>query len=373
MATNYFLESFLTGLSVGVELKGLMMDIKEDEALAESADALADADAQDLTDGIPTGGGNGSGSGGGNPTSDAITALGEAAATDAAGRTNPVSIPESTARLMEKAHQNGVELKMPGGDGEFSPDRSFSESSERGDFALPEVEPNYQNRQIDVVASKGGTEASAASGGLPSRNEVESYIRRSARERGIDPDVAVRVAASEGLNADPAEAWQSNVILNGERERSYGPFQLFIDGGLGNVFMEETNLDPRDPSTWRTQVDFALNKARELGWSPWHGTDNVGIGPWKGIGAAPEGGPPPLYTDRAARPAAKGVTAPDRPDRERADGLSFGVPVETGALPIPPEEPRRPSVGARGETERRRTASVERPSTGIPVDLPEIT
>ena len=118
----------------------------------------------------------------------------------------------------------------------------------------------------------------------PTVDDVTGYIRQSASKYGIDPETAVRVAASEGLNADPREAWQSRVVKNGKRERSYGPFQLYIDGGLGNEFMETTGLDPRDPKTWKQQVDFALKKAAEGGWGPWYGAARVGIGNREGIG-----------------------------------------------------------------------------------------
>lgn len=121
----------------------------------------------------------------------------------------------------------------------------------------------------------------------PSRDEMVQYIRQVAVANGIDPDIAVRVAASEGLNADPRDGWQSNVMQNGRRERSYGPYQLYVGGGLGNEFIDETGLDPSDPSTWREQVDFALGEARTTGWSPWYGAARVGISDSEGLGGAP--------------------------------------------------------------------------------------
>lgn len=115
------------------------------------------------------------------------------------------------------------------------------------------------------------------------RDALVEYIRQAAIARGIDPDIAVRVAESEGLNADPAEGWQSQVVRDGRREESYGPFQLFLGGGLGNVFMEQTGLDPRDPSTVREQIDFALDQAADVGWGPWYGAARVGIGEREGL------------------------------------------------------------------------------------------
>jgi len=118
--------------------------------------------------------------------------------------------------------------------------------------------------------------------------QMEAYIRQAATQRGIDPDIAVKVAKSEGLAPG---VWQSNVKKNGIREPSYGPFQLLVgDGknfpkGMGNDFMAKTGLDPRDPSTVQKQIDFALDNAKTTGWRPWYGAKRVGLGAWDGINA----------------------------------------------------------------------------------------
>lgn len=123
----------------------------------------------------------------------------------------------------------------------------------------------------------------------PTKDEMSAYIAAKATELGIDPSVAVAVANSEGLNANPAEGWQSRVVKNGQREPSYGPFQLYMGGGLGNNFLEQTGLDPRDPTTWQKQVDFALGHAKNNGWGSWYGARNAGIGDFQGIGGQPQG------------------------------------------------------------------------------------
>jgi len=98
------------------------------------------------------------------------------------------------------------------------------------------------------------------------------YIAEAAKARGIDPDVALRVAKSEGL-----------AQYEGDAGSSFGPFQLHYGGvagggnavpGLGDTFTRQTGLDARNPSTWRKQVDFALDTAAKEGWGAWHG--------WKG-------------------------------------------------------------------------------------------
>jgi len=124
---------------------------------------------------------------------------------------------------------------------------------------------------------------------MPSVNEMEAYIRQAAVARGIDPEIAVRVARSEGLGEG---IWQSNVKLDYGRERSYGPFQLHVapegrSPGMGNEFKAKTGLDPSDPSTWRQGVDFALTQAKEGGWGPWFGAKKIGITGMEGIGGNP--------------------------------------------------------------------------------------
>ena len=117
-------------------------------------------------------------------------------------------------------------------------------------------------------------------------SDVSAYIREAAIRRGIDPDIALRVARSEGLAPG---VWQSNYYEDGRRETSYGPYQLLVGGGLGDKFIEQTGLDPRDESTVFKQVDFALDQAAKGGWSPWYGAAKVGVGNWDGIGK-PAGG-----------------------------------------------------------------------------------
>lgn len=127
---------------------------------------------------------------------------------------------------------------------------------------------------------------------LATRSDLEQYIRRAALQRGIDPTVALKVAQSEGLNADPNEGWQSNFVKNGVREPSFGPYQLYLGGGLGNEFQKRTGLDPRKPETVYQQIDFALDHAKDNGWTAWYGARNTGIGDWQGIkpGAGASGG-----------------------------------------------------------------------------------
>lgn len=110
---------------------------------------------------------------------------------------------------------------------------------------------------------------------------TEAYIREAATKRGIDPDIAVKVARSEGLGPG---IWQSNYVRgDGKRETSYGPFQLLVGGGLGDKFQKTYGKSPADPSTVNQQIDFALDEAARGGWSPWYGAAKVGVGARTGL------------------------------------------------------------------------------------------
>lgn len=124
------------------------------------------------------------------------------------------------------------------------------------------------------------TSAAAPSG------DVAAYIRSYSSQIGIDPAVALRVARSEG----GLTSWnrQSDVInAQGVREQSYGPFQLYKNGGLGSDFQRQTGLDPALAENGPAATRFALDNAKQNGWTAFHGAANTGISKWQGIGKNP--------------------------------------------------------------------------------------
>ena len=189
------------------------------------------------------------------------------------------------------------------------------------------VAPRVTMPSVDFAFDGSSPATTPISGPRAGTGELETYIRDAAAKRGIDPDIAVRVARSEGL----AEGvWQSNVVKNGKRERSYGPFQLYIDGGLGNEFERLTGKSAADPSTVNQQIDFALDKAIELGWSPWYGAAKVGVGardglPGRRAAAMPAAGSAP------AAPAAPG--APAVAAAPQSGGVSVTISGTAGPMP----------------------------------------
>lgn len=135
------------------------------------------------------------------------------------------------------------------------------------------------------AGGKAANDNRATSTSFPT-TDIAAYIRQSAIRNGIDPNIALRVAQSEGgLNS-----WnlQSNFVKNGVREPSFGPFQLYKGGGLGNVFQKQTGLDPALAENGPAGVDFALNHASKNGWGAWYGAKRVGIDNFEGIGKATE-------------------------------------------------------------------------------------
>lgn len=182
-----------------------------------------------------------------------------------------------------------------------------------------------------AAAAAGASAASPANTRSPARSSAEmvAYIRAAAQKRGLDPDVAVKVAASEGLY---------NYI--GDGGSSFGPFQLHYGGvnpkmpkaGLGDAFTKKTGLDARDESTWREQVDFSLDSASAKGgrgWADWYG--------WKGdkfAGGAGRGGATTTSTTTIGTVVvntqatdARGIAADIKPQLERG---SFSSQFNSG-------------------------------------------
>lgn len=115
---------------------------------------------------------------------------------------------------------------------------------------------------------------------------MEKIISKEAEARGIDPVVAIKIFRSEG-----AGAYQSGVKRTGKgslggREASFGPYQLYIGGGMGNQYEQATGRDltkDNTPEGITNQIRFALDQATKLGWKPWYGRGPAGVGEWDGL------------------------------------------------------------------------------------------
>jgi hypothetical protein len=132
---------------------------------------------------------------------------------------------------------------------------------------------------------------SGGGGGISARDlrnidpQFAAHIRASALSQGIDPDIALRIANSEGLRGSNPNRLTPGDYENG-KPTSFGPFQLHYgrSGGLGNRYTAETGHHAGDPRYWKEQIDFALRTARKEGWGAWYGRRGAGIGVRDGIG-----------------------------------------------------------------------------------------
>jgi hypothetical protein len=160
--------------------------------------------------------------------------------------------------------------------------------------------------------------------------DYEAFLREAAAARGISPDLAVRVANTEGGLTEAARCgdfsgppWYSG--------KSWWMLQLHYGGhdtpyaawggsaGQGNSFTQLTGWQPGDPAAWRDACRYALNRARTGGWGPWYGAASIGVTGWMGI-------------DRQQ---------PWNPDAERWD-FETGVSAPIPQVVYRPSEPPHP-------------------------------
>lgn len=237
--------------------------------------------------------------------------------------------------IVYRAMMNGVEKGEAAGrksaDESFAPIASLLGGGSQAPSAVP---------MTGAASEVSGTVPSA---GNPDIAATESYIREAATKRGIDPEVAVKVARSEGLAPG---VWQSNVVRgDGKRETSYGPFQLLVGGGLGDKFQKVYGKSPSDPSTLNQQIDFALDEAASGGWSPWYGAAKVGVGARTGLDRAralgyqpQQGGQQVASLDPAAGMAQRSQPLNEIPTLDNASPVSKPQFLDTQppAPPLPP-------------------------------------
>ncbi|MDR9783859.1 hypothetical protein [Rhizobium redzepovicii] len=206
-------------------------------------------------------------------------------------------------------------------------------------------------------------------GGLP---EVSDYIRQAATARGIDPNIALRVAGHEGMNVfDP-----SKPDNGGDEGSSFGPFQLHYAGmsksmpnsGLGNEFTNATGLHARDPSTWKQQVDFALDWARKHGWGPWMGAKAEGITGMMGIGAVP---PQQDAQAAAVNPGTRPTGPIQPPPVNPAPAAAQQQPAPGEVASLDPSI-GIPMPGAAGQMRASDPAQVMQPQAGPQAALPPL-
>ena len=155
-----------------------------------------------------------------------------------------------------------------------------------GGGAQPGQDPNQQGPDPNAPpketdAPVGAPTSVPTSGAIPGvgAKDVDDYTRSVATKWGIDPDVASKILAQESSYGQARKP--------GDNGTSFGPFQLHFapDGrAMGDDFKRDTGLDPRDPKTWKDQIDYAMKRAAMGGWTPWTTSmKKLGMNQWSGI------------------------------------------------------------------------------------------
>jgi hypothetical protein len=168
--------------------------------------------------------------------------------------------------------------------------------------------------------------------------EMEQFIRQYAASIGLNPDIVMRTVLAEGgrSSLEPAGYARQSLIggTGAGQEQSYGPFQMFMGGGLGNRALK-AGFDPRDPAQAFNVAKFAMDVMKKEGLGHWHG--------WKGDPWAAHGG----------RATGADVAVPTTPDTSRTTEASYDPRLDTPSsgrpigseLPGPP--PRQYELTAR--------------------------
>lgn len=180
--------------------------------------------------------------------------------------------------------------------------------------------------------------------------EIEGFVRSAAIMRGIDPDIAVRVARSEGGVDEYAKR---GTFATGS---SFWPTQLHYGGvgtpyeylgtvaGMGNGFSKLTSWAPGAEAAWRDAIRYGWNRAKASGWSAWYGAAAVGVAQWEGIDRDhPWDANAEVWDYEASSRTDLAYNASQAPERQNQDWTcsirstawalkSLGVPVDIGAL-----------------------------------------
>jgi len=205
-------------------------------------------------------------------------------------------------KAMQRALEElGYTVGSTGVDGKYGPRTTRAVRAFKKDYNLQGDGRTFDAAAKETIAKiKSGaitrverpTEIVSGSDGLEypiSNNEIESIITREAEARGIVPSVAITVYRAEGRGS-----YQSTIPRSGRgslngREASFGPYQLYIGGGLGNEYQDQTGRDlisDNTPDGITNQIRFALDAAVTQGWRPWSGARAAGISQWQGLQGA---------------------------------------------------------------------------------------
>ena len=222
---------------------------------------------------------------------------------------------EAVKELQTELERLGYSVGSTGIDGKYGPRTSRAVRAYQRDFgqATP-ANANYEGGAITADAIEAlkaaspideptptgnstsdprvaGGDPNFVSPGYPSemtRGVMEEIIIEEATLRGIDPpSIAIRIFRAEGASAYQSQIPRTGRGSLGGKEASFGPFQLFIGGGLGNVYQNATGRDLTTDNTKEgiiNQIRFALDQAvTGNGWQPWAGRVPAGVAQYAGL------------------------------------------------------------------------------------------
>jgi hypothetical protein len=121
------------------------------------------------------------------------------------------------------------------------------------------------------------------------QKQIEEVIAQEATLRNIDPKVAIAIFRSEGAGNYQSQIPRSGKGVHNGKEASFGPYQLFTGGGLGNEYEKNTGRNLLEDNTMdgiTNQIRFSLDAAVDQGWTPWYGRKHAGVGTRDGLSGA---------------------------------------------------------------------------------------
>lgn len=93
-----------------------------------------------------------------------------------------------------------------------------------------------------------------------------AWYRQYAASKGLDPDKVTGIVLGEGAVGKDTKPWGNWDV----RGYSFGDFQLFTAGGLGNRFMKAHPDIPLDKAHWKEQGKFAIDAMAAEGDKAWY-------------------------------------------------------------------------------------------------------
>jgi hypothetical protein len=94
---------------------------------------------------------------------------------------------------------------------------------------------------------------------LASSSGMKQIIDTAAAKNNIDPRIMYGIVRGESIGKTSGE------YDVGDNRQSFGPFQMYMGGGLGNNFQRDTGLDPRNMSTLPQQADWIAKEIAKRG------------------------------------------------------------------------------------------------------------